>query len=118
MYYLRCFVLLYFVWGCQTGKTKIIPISKIDSIKNSIIGKWGGLGENEPIWKITSDSIFFYNQKKSYPYEIVNNDLVFDNGMSKSHLKNIKVVQDTLFFEDKASLEYENYIVVKAVRFK
>jgi hypothetical protein len=104
--------------SCQNGSRKIPKISRVDSIKNSLLGKWGGPGEDSPVTKITYDSIHNFQEKKSYAYTIIGNDLVFDNGQSKSYMKNISVTKDTLSFEVRVSLEKEIYMTVRAIRFK
>lgn len=77
--------------------------------KNSLIGKWGGLDEDGPVWRITHDSIYNFGDNKNCPYEIIGNDLVFDDGQSKPHLRNISVIKNTLFFEIRVSIEKEIY---------
>lgn len=118
MHYLKSVFFLLLIYSCQNGNLNAKIVSRIDSFRNSLIGKWGGPDESGPALKITHDSIYYYNENKSYPYEIIGNDLVFDNGQSKPHFKNISVMKDTLFFYLKASVEHEAYIMVRATRYK
>lgn len=104
--------------GCENKKPQIIKVSRIDSIKSSLVGKWGGRDERIPGWKITNDSIYYYDQNKSYPYTILENDFVIDMGESKPILKNISVNKDTLFFYTRVSMENETYGLIKAFRCK
>lgn len=116
MNYFKTIIFLIFIYSCKGTDPKVKTISRIDSLKNSLIGKWGGLDESKPVLRITHDSIYYYNQNKSYPYEIAGNDLVINNGLSKPHLRNISVIKDTLFFETRVSIEEEIYGIVKAFR--
>lgn len=118
MTYLNRIIFLMFIYSCKGTDAKIKTISSIDSFKNSLIGKWGGADESEPVWRITHDSFYYYDQNKSYPYEIIGNDLVINDGLSKAHLRNISVNKDTLFFETRISLEKEIYGVVMGFRHK
>ena len=118
MLYLRTIFFLVLVSSCRNNSSKVSAIPRVDSIKSSLIGKWGGSDESGAVWRITHDSIYSYNDNKSYPYEIIGNDLVFYNGQSKPHLRNISVIKDTLFFESRVSLENEIYGVVKSFRNK
>ena len=118
MQHLRILFLLLLIQSCQNNHSSVKAISRVDSFRNSLIGKWGGLNESEPVWRISHDSIYNYEQNKSYPYEIIGNDLVFDNGLSKPNLKDITVINDTLFYHMKASLDKEIYITVRGFRYR
>lgn len=94
-------------------KTKVLNNpSYEDSMKLRLIGQWGGLGENSPVWDIRQDSIYYYNRSAAYPYTILNNDLIIYLPESKGILKNIKLIKDTLFWLD------EQGLTVKAFRMK
>ena len=116
MHFLRSVSFLLLIYGCQSGNSNVNIISRTDSFRNSLIGKWGALGEGGPVLRITHDSIHYYSENRSYPYEIIGNDLVFDNGQSKPNFKNISVIKDTLFFDMRASVEREVYIKIRAFR--
>jgi len=74
--------------------------SKSEELKNKLIGKWGGLGEKSPVFKITSDSIYYYDRLKSYKYEILSGDMIISFPESKGFLKRVSVINDTMFFFD------------------
>ena len=106
--------LLYF-GSCDTQKTHSRTedkLNKADSLKSRLLGKWGGLGEDSPVWEIKLDSIYYYQENKSYPYQIMENDLVIERGGSSGILSDISVVEDTLNFYDEQGLS------IKAYRFK
>ncbi|MGI8634259.1 MAG: hypothetical protein ACR2KZ_02535 [Segetibacter sp.] len=111
-------ICLLVIMGCKDKTQANIEISKTDSFKNSLIGKWGGSEENGCVWEITRDSLYYYDQNKSYPYAIVGNDLVINMGESKPRLKDVSVKRDTLFFYTKVSMEKEIYGLTKAFRCK
>jgi hypothetical protein len=111
-------ICLLIITSCQRAKNDHIEISRADSMKNSLIGKWGGLNERTPVWKFSHDSIYYYDQDKSYPYSIIGNDLVINMGEKQPKLKNIAVYKDTLFFYTIISSEKEVYGLTKAFRYK
>ena len=51
--------------GCENKTPQVIKVSRIDSFRNSLVGKWGGRDERKPVGKITQDSIYYYSQDKS-----------------------------------------------------
>lgn len=104
--------------SCKNKKPQIIKVSKIDSIRSSLVGKWGGRDGRKPVWKITQDSIYYYSQDKSYPYTILENDFVIDMGESKFRMKDISVKDDTLFFYLSVSMRNDIYGFTKAFRCK
>ena len=107
-----------FLLGCSSQKTESNKISRIDSLKNSIVGKWGGPDNSGIVWQITHDSIYFYDRNQAYYYSIIGNDMVIDLEPNKKRLKDITVTKDTLFFKDRVSLEHEIYGIVTAYRYK
>ena len=88
------------------------PITKADSLKLELLGEWGGLGEDSPVWEIRSDSIYYFRESKAYPYQILDNNFIIERSTSKGILKNISVVVDTMTFND------EQGLIIKSYRFK
>ena len=111
-------IFLLITAGCQNKEPVKIEITKIDSIKKSLIGKWGGLGESTPVWKITYDSLYKYGENKSYSYIMSGNDLVVGTSEFQFKLKDISVNGDTLYFYTRVSVEEEIYGITKAFRHK
>ncbi len=58
------FICLLIITGCQQKQEGNIKLSRVDSLKNSLIGKWRGLNESRPVFKITRDSIYSYAHNK------------------------------------------------------
>ena len=69
-----------------------------DSLVSTILGKWGG-EEGKPVWEIKKDSIYYYNQNKSYYYLIHDKDMIVLYKEGPYMLHNIHTVNDTLFFD-------------------
>ena len=67
-------------------------------LKQNLLGKWGGLGENKPIWDIKKDSIFYFDSSKSYAHKVVGKDLIIQYENTRVVFRNIQVNMDTLFF--------------------
>ena len=67
-----------------------------DSLKNRIIGYWGGMGEDSPVWEITADSIYYFNVKTSYPYKLFQDSLVISFPDHSASLPFITVISDTI----------------------
>jgi hypothetical protein len=93
--------ILFFIFlaGCSTQRQKIDP--RTYSIKNRIIGKWGGLGEDSPVLRIDKDSVFYFGILKSYPYQWVDRSLVIDCSIDfgrKSILGSISINNDTMYY--------------------
>jgi hypothetical protein len=112
----KVIICLLIIIACKDKNQPNFEISRTDSIKNTLIGKWGD--ESNCGWEITVDSFHNYEQDKSYPYKIAENDLVVDTGQSQFILKDVSVKEDTLFFLSRVSTEREIYGVVKAFRCK
>jgi hypothetical protein len=79
----------------DTVKTKI-------SIKNSdnlIFGVWRSLNDEDPIFEIKRDSIYYIDQFASYKYSIIDDSITifYSDYNFKSH---IKLIQDTLIFKN------------------
>ncbi|HEX4876774.1 MAG TPA: hypothetical protein VFV31_08900 [Chitinophagaceae bacterium] len=112
MNFISLITILLFV-GCTSQRSEDSNnIAKIDSLKTTLLGQWGGLGEASPVLEIKSDSIYYFEEKKSYPYEIIGTDLVIRRAEYIGVLKNISVLQDTMTFYD------EQQFSIKAYRFK
>lgn len=97
------------IQSCNTnnaGKNKPLLV---DSLKAKLIGNWGGLGEDSPVWEIKHDSIYYYQEQKTYPYQIVGSDLIIERLDTKGILKNISVLKDTLMFYDEQGLQITGY---------
>ncbi|HEY8688533.1 MAG TPA: hypothetical protein VIM07_04800 [Chitinophagaceae bacterium] len=95
--------------SCSEQTQSTNKLTHEDSLKNDLIGQWGGLGEDSPVWDFKKDSIYYYNRSASYPYRIINQDLIIYLPESKGILKNIRVVKDTLFFIDDQGLPVKGY---------
>lgn len=95
-------IILYLI-GCTESSNKKDNqrkrISSNDTAK-SIIGKWGGLNEEQPVFEIRKDSIYYYQTDKIFSYTMIGKDLVIDFIESKGVLKKIHREADTLIFED------------------
>lgn len=107
-------VLYILFFSCNNNSSNKLTkqLTKIDSLKNTLIGQWGGPGENSPVLEINVDSIYYFEEKKSYPYKIFDSDLVIERLESKGVLRNISVTEDTLTFYD------EQGLITKGYRFK
>ena len=114
------FICLLLISACQneTNKSQIKTNFLKDSLRNSLIGKWGGQNESGPVLRITFDSIYYYQENKSYTYNIVGSDLIIERGEFQPKLKDITVKLDTLFFYQNESLGDEVYSEVRAYRYK
>jgi hypothetical protein len=101
-----------FLNACNTrtsNNSRAKKPTKEDSLRFTIIGPWAGPGEDSPVFKITTDSIYYFQQKRSYPYKIADKDLIIEFPHSKAVLKNIFVFNDTLNFEDEEGLKIKGY---------
>lgn len=110
----KVIILIILISSCQTNlkerKNLLQKITPEDSLKLTIIGKWGGL-EGEPVWKIEKDSMYYYGEKKSYPYTIKSNDMIVSYKEGPFILKSIHTLKDTLMF----TTDYGG--VIRAFRF-
>lgn len=111
-------ICLLIIAACQHKEVANNKNNRIDSLKKTLIGNWGGFDEDDPIWKITYDSIYAYSENKSYPYSIIETDLVINMNKSYPKLKHISVNKDTLFFYLPANIQETTYILTKAFRHK
>lgn len=85
---------------------------QVDSLKIKLQGQWGGLEEDSPVLEITYDSIYYFEEKKSYSYQIIGKDLIIHRTQSVGVLRNISVLKDTMTFCD------DQEFSIKAYRFK
>ena len=96
--------------SCKERKHNVVFFDhKIDSLKKTLNGEWGGLNEYPPVWNIKMDSIYYYDRSQAYSYKIVNNDLIINLPASKGILKNIFVINDTIFFLDEQGNQIKGY---------
>ena len=94
----------------STSKSKLSNTNFNDTLKMKLIGKWGDT--KNAMWDIRWDSIYYFERSESFPYKILNNDLIIYPPESKGILRNIRVIKDTLFFLD------EEGSTIKGYRFK
>jgi len=79
---------------------------KGDALRNNILGLWGGLNEDSPVWKITADSIYYFQEGKTYPYTLYVDSLVIRFPDHLYSLKHITVIGDTMVFKDEVGKMY------------
>ena len=104
------FLIIFVLYSCRdvnNSKKKYNNVLVDTSL--FLMGKWGGAGENSPVWDIQKDSIYYYQRQKAYPYKYVNGDLIIDLGESKGVLHKVRVVLDTLFFYDEQGNPIRGY---------
>jgi hypothetical protein len=108
---IACISLFIFFVSCDSAdsNTKTNQYTKVDTLKHKLLGQWGGLGEDSAVLEIKIDSIYYLQEKKSYPYKIVDNDLVIERNESKGILRNISVIEDTMTFNDEQGLTTKGY---------
>lgn len=82
-------------------------------LKNEIIGSWGNPEDSVPVFKIDKDSILYVQSNKAYLYKLINNDIVVDHPGDQWILKNVSIIEDTMFFYDRAGIQ-----LGKALKFK
>ena len=87
--------------SCVDDKTKnhekTVLNDTHDSLRTTIMGSWGDR-EGNLGWKITKDSMYYYNEKKSYYYFIHDKDMRVLYKDGPFMLGSINVLKDTLFF--------------------
>lgn len=104
------FLLIIFFISCNEQPNVTNKANHDDTIKAKLIGQWGDLKTLG--WDIKKDSIYYFERLASYPYKILNNNLIIDLPESKGTLRNIRVIKDTFFWLD------EQGLTVKAYRMK
>ncbi len=87
----------------NTDKKKSDLTNPTDSLISRIVGKWGG-ENSHPVWEITKDSMYYFNEKKSYYYLIHKKDMIVLYKEGPFMLGDIHVLKDTLFFETDAGI--------------
>ena len=80
------------------NKEKNVYVITNDSLISTIVGKWGG-ETGKPVLKIEKDSIYYFNEKKSYYYLFHDKDMIVLYKEGPFMLGNIHTLNDTLFFE-------------------
>jgi hypothetical protein len=95
--------------GCNNQNSSDLKMFPVDSLKPKLQGNWGRLGEDGPVWEINGDSIYYYQEKKAYHYQIVDKDLTIERPEFKADLRNISVVEDTMTFNDDQGLTINAY---------
>ncbi len=106
-------ILILFLVSCNENIKTQPKISFEDSITATLIGKWGGQGEKDPVWEIRKDSVYYFEHLRAYPYELKNHDLIINlSNNNQVKLENTHVIVDTLFFISHLGL------TTRAVRFK
>ena len=109
------FLAVIFCFSCNNNNSNNASTKKlkrIEALRNQLIGQWGGLEEDSPVWDITPDSIYYFQSKQIYPYQLLDSNFVINYPGSRHPLKIISIVKDTLKFED------EPGTVISAYRFK
>ena len=101
--------IIFFVsilFACKKKK----GVKKLEyTLETRIIGNWGGKNEGSPIWLFSKDSIYYYQFQKSFKYEIINQDLFIEFNDNITVLKDISIIEDTLYFKDESNLKIEAY---------
>ncbi|MDQ6755845.1 MAG: hypothetical protein M3004_02825 [Bacteroidota bacterium] len=106
------FLIIILFAACNEQNSVKTNLNYGDSLKAQLLGRWGGLAEDGPVWDFRMDSIYYYDRSAAFPYTILNRDVVISLPEVKAIFKNIHVVKDTLFFLDAYGLK------IKAYRFK
>jgi hypothetical protein len=73
-------------------------VTKQDSLQKVIIGQWGGLDEEQPVWEIDTDSIYYFGEQQSYPCKLLGDSLMVYYKAGPFYLRDISVIEDTLLF--------------------
>ena len=89
------------ILSCNSKNKSSVELTHQDTLKNNILGVWGGASkENPPAFEIRKDSIYYFNRDSAYSYNIVNNDMIINFPHSKAMYGNIYAIKDTLFFSE------------------
>lgn len=111
---LRCLIIILGFVGCKnTPSNSILTAADHDKdvLKTSLLGKWGGLGESNPVWKFSSDSLYYYEDEKNYAYNLTGDSITVFYKAGIFVLKDVHIQTDTLYFNQGTG-------TVKAYRFK
>jgi hypothetical protein len=73
---------------------------KTGRLRNAVLGLWGGPNEDHPVWKITADSIYYFQERRAYKYTLSEDSLVIQFPDHSYCLKDISVIGDTMVFND------------------
>ena len=83
-----------------------------NELKEKLIGKWSGLGQNIPVWEITKDTFYYRVSSKAFSYEVIENDVYVNRPDYPAILNDVRILNDTLIFYDKVSdMEIRGYRV-------
>ena len=84
--------------------------TKTDSLRLQLIGKWGGLGEDSPVWEITADSIHFFGAGETFPWKLSGADLIINRNGPSLIFSKVSVIRDTMiFFNEDTSASISSY---------
>ena len=90
-------VFITFLFSCSEQNKSVQKVSFEDTIKNILIGKWGGASDNLPVWQIGKDSIYYFEHSRAYPYKIVGHNMIISLPINQEKLGNIHIIMNTLF---------------------
>lgn len=96
-----CITFFLFLISCNRNgpnNAKKTRDTQVDTLKTTILGQWGGFGESSAVLEIRTDSIYYLEEKKAYPYTIIGKDLIIKRPESIAILRNISIVEDTMTF--------------------
>lgn len=82
--------------ACNSNSIKIR--SSENSLQSLLTGTWGNPREDDPVWKIDKDSIYYLQQNKAYSYRLQDNDVLINNQEYPMELKDISFKDDTIYF--------------------
>ncbi len=105
-------MIFIFSISCNIKRAKdgvLTGLTKADSLHTKLIGEWGSLGEDNPVWEFKQDSIYYFDRKQSYPYKIIGNDIIIELPESEGHLRNMSVIKDTMTFYDTPGMPIKGY---------
>ena len=108
-FYLVC---ILFFFSCNEQNKSTQKLSYEDTIKNILIGKWGGSSDSLPVWEIRKDSIYYFEHSRAHPYKIVGHNMIISLPANQGKLGDIHVIKDTFFFTLHPGVE------VQAIRFR
>ena len=94
---LPCFIFI----SCNSKSPKQVPLNNsgdTDSLKIKLIGYWGGLESDTPVWEITLDSIYYFGENKNYHYQLTDRNMVINRNNPKLVFSNISIIADTFIF--------------------
>ncbi len=102
---LKTILLLVLIFALSCNNSQTTNDTKFDGLQTKIIGLWGGLGEDSPVWQIKKDSIYYFEEKKSYACRLDDGSLSINYNGRTFFLKDISVIEDTLIFYDEHNIK-------------